>query len=204
MRWVSIKTPSDETLLLNAFSLHPFSLQSECEWTVKHHFLPGLSLCSARDTRLKKKQEEALRASEARFKAAVSAVSSLLWTNNALGEMEGPQAGWAAFTGQTYEEYRGYGWARAVHPEDSEATVMEWCRAVADRRMFIFEHRVRRSDGVYRLFSIRAVPVFEDQGKIREWVGVHTDITEERQLTEALREREGRLRATVGAAEPHM
>ena len=51
---------------------------------------------------------------------------------------------------------------------------------------FLFEHRVRRCDGVYRFFSIRAVPVLDSGGSIREWVGVHTDITERRQAEDRL------------------
>jgi hypothetical protein len=40
----------------------------------------------------------------------------VLWTNNAAGEMEGEQPGWAGLTGQSFEEHRGYGWAKAVIP----------------------------------------------------------------------------------------
>lgn len=68
--------------------------------------------------------------------------------------------------------------------------------------MFVFEHRVRRRDGVYRLFSIRVVPLTDDSGAIREWVGVHTDITEERKLiqertTSLAREQEARQTAVL-------
>ncbi len=139
--------------------------------------------------------QEAVRASEARFRAAVSAVSSILWSNNARGEMEGEQTGWGAFTGQAFAEYQGFGWANAVHPEDAQPTIDAWSLAVAERRMFVFEHRVRRRDGVWRRFSIRAVPVLGADGGIREWVGVHTDITEERHLVVALQENEQRFRA---------
>ena len=131
-----------------------------------------------------------LSASEARFRAAVGAVSSLIWTNNAAGLMAGEQPGWGGFTGQSQAEYQGYGWATAVHPEDAQPTIDAWDRAVAETRMFVFEHRLRRRDGAWRLCSIRAVPAFDDDGTIREWVGVHTDITEERQAQKALGERE--------------
>jgi PAS domain S-box-containing protein len=117
---------------------------------------------------------------EARFRAAVAAVNGVLWTNNAAGEMEGEQAAWAALTGQTYDEYRGYGWAKAVHPDDAQPTLDAWKDAVAARRTFDFEHRVLRHDGQWRLFAIRAVPVLNDDGSVREWVGVHTDITDRR------------------------
>ena len=57
-----------------------------------------------------------LQQSEARFRAAVEAVQGILWTNNADGQMRGEQPGWAALTGQTLDEYTGYGWSNAVHP----------------------------------------------------------------------------------------
>ena len=113
-----------------------------------------------------------------RYRAATAAVSDLIWTNNAEGLMEGEQPGWANFTGQSLEEYQGFGWAKAIHPEDSQPTIEAWMRAVAEKFTFIFEHRVLRYDGEWRDCSIRAVPTLNSDGSIREWVGVHTDITE--------------------------
>ena len=145
--------------------------------------------------------EAALRGSEERFCAAVHAVSSLIWTNNAQGKMVGEQQGWGDFTGQAYEEYQGYGWSKAVHPEDAQPTIDAWNEKVAQKRTFVFEHRVRRHDGEWRLCSIRAVPVMTGEGAIREWVGVHTDITESRLTEQALRESEERLRSFAGHLE---
>ena len=121
-----------------------------------------------------------LHVSEERFRAAAEVVGDIIWTNSAAGEMSGPQPDWARFTGQGEAEYAGYGWTAAVHPEDGPPTVAAWNRAVAERRVFAHEHRVRRHDGVYRLFAIRATPVTDATGAIREWVGVHEDITERR------------------------
>ncbi|MFE1598258.1 ATP-binding protein [Methylobacterium sp. ID0610] len=123
-----------------------------------------------------------------RFRAAVQAVRGVLWTNDAAGRMTGEQPGWSAITGQSRAEYEGYGWADAVHPDDAQATIAAWNAAVAERRTFVFEHRVRNRDGAYRHYAIRAVPVLEPDGSIREWVGVHTDITEQREAEAELRE----------------
>jgi PAS domain S-box-containing protein len=141
--------------------------------------------------------EEALRRSEERFRAAVQAVSGVIWTNNAAGEMEGEQPGWAALTGQLLTEYQGFGWTTAVHPDDARPTVEAWQEALRERRTFVFEHRLRRHDGAWRLFAIRAVPILDIGGSIREWVGVHTDITEERAAREELRRFSERLEAEV-------
>ncbi|WP_245298631.1 ATP-binding protein [Methylobacterium platani] len=129
-----------------------------------------------------------VRRAQDRFEAAVQAVRGVLWTNDAAGRMTGDQPAWAALTGQAPEQYAGYGWADAVHPDDRAASVENWNAAVAERRRFTHEHRVRRHDGVFRTYAIQAVPVLDPDGSIREWVGVHSDITEQRAAETALRE----------------
>ncbi|GAA4318367.1 PAS domain-containing sensor histidine kinase [Flaviaesturariibacter amylovorans] len=153
------------------------------------------------DVTPKKLAEEALRVSGQRFSAAVQAVQGILWTNTAEGRMEGEQPGWSALTGQTRAEYEGYGWANVVHPADAAATVAAWEDAVRGRKNFVFEHRLRRHDGSWGQFSIQAVPVLNNDGSIREWVGVHTDITAQRNAEAALREATARQEATLAQLE---
>lgn len=129
-----------------------------------------------------------LQASEERFRAAVQAVRGVLWTNDPQGRMAGEQPGWGALTGQSRAEYEGFGWAEAVHPDDRQASIETWNATVAARSTFVHEHRVRAQDGLWRHFSIRAIPVLDAHGAIREWVGVHTDITDQREAEAELRE----------------
>ena len=135
--------------------------------------------------------EAALRASEARFRAAVSAIG-FMWTNNAKGEMVGVQAGWSQITGQSPDQYQGLGWTDAVHPDDVQPTLQAWDRSVAGKSFFRHEHRVRVQSGEWRLFSVQAAPVFSDNDQISEWVGVHIDITEAGLAKQALREADHR------------
>jgi len=134
------------------------------------------------------RSETSLRASEMRFRAAAEAVSDILWTTTADGRLAGDQPSWRAFTGQSREACQGLGWLDAVHPEDAPATLSGWLSAVDSRMPYEGEHRLRRRDGVWRQFSVRARPVIGEDGAVREWVGVHADITEARRA-EAQRRR---------------
>ena len=136
----------------------------------------------------RKRTDAALRASQQRFRAAVEAVGDIIWTTDASGQMHGEQPDWAAYTGQSEAQYRGSGWSEAIHPDDVDATLSAWRKAIAERRMFTDEHRLKRYDGQYRLFEVRAVPVLDENASVREWVGVHEDISDRKLAEEMLLE----------------
>ena len=147
------------------------------------------------------KQAEAdLRATEGRFRAAVGLVSSIVWTSDARGMMTGEQASWAKFTGQDQQSYQGHGWFKCVHPDDTQPTFDAWKQAVQEMKVFEFEHRVCRRDNKWRICSVHAVPVFDNLGKLVEWVGVHTDITKQRQAQTKVKASEVRYRRLFESA----
>ncbi len=144
--------------------------------------------------------QEALRRSEERYRSLVEATTQIIWDTNAEGEFITSQPKWAAFTGQSYEEYQGWGWLKAIHPEDQAMTTRVWKEALANRSLYEIEYRVRRYDGQYRYLNGRAVPIVDADGKVREWVGVNTDLTESKQM-QAAREREALLQADQALAQ---
>jgi PAS domain S-box-containing protein len=138
-----------------------------------------------------------LERSEARFRSLVTASSAMAWYCSPAGDFELEQPGWEAFTGQPFEAYRGWGWLDAVHPDDRAATIAAWRRVQACRQTETHEHRLRRADGQYRHMCVRAVPIFEDDGSVAEWVGVHTDVTDQVQARIALHESRERFQKIV-------
>lgn len=152
--------------------------------TLDHSDTTGFKIGLLSDETDQQMAQQALQESKDRFQGAVEAMQGILWTNNANGKMEGEQPGWAALTGQSYEEYQGYGWAQVIHPDDAQATIETWNQAVRERKTFIFEHRVRKKNGNFGIFSIRSIPLLDSGGQIREWVGVHTEVTQQRQAEE--------------------
>jgi PAS domain S-box-containing protein len=140
-----------------------------------------------------------LRAQLDRYQSLVLAIAQVIWTNDPNGSMVSEQPSWAAYTGQTALEYQGRGWLDAVHPDDRAPNLALWQRAVAVRGPCEYEHRLRRHDGEYRHFSVRAVPVFTDDGQIREWAGIHTDITQRKLTEQSLRDGERQFRELADA-----
>jgi PAS domain S-box-containing protein len=146
------------------------------------------------DVDRRKADEARLVHSERRFRRMVEAASDILWTNDPDGRMTVPQPGWAAFTGQSAAEYADYGWTAQLHPDDVEPTLAAWQHSVATGEKFAVEHRVRRHDGVWRTFAVRALPVYDDDGRVLEWVGVHTDVTEIREAQRTIERQNEELR----------
>lgn len=142
-----------------------------------------------------KEIESALKVSEKRFQAAINAVKGILWINNSKGEMESEQQGWASLTGQRYDEYKGYGWVNVIHPADVKSTLNAWNEAINECKIFIYEHRLKLKNGNWGEFSIRAIPVLDDTGLVKEWVGVHTDITKRKKAEATMLESEERFRS---------
>lgn len=133
-----------------------------------------------RDVTDRRMQFDRMKRSEQRFKAAIGAIDGFVWTNNAEGQMVGAQEGWASLTGQSILEYQGYGWSKAIHPEDIQETLNAWEEAVAKKGTYDIEHRIRHRDGRWRLCAARAIPIIDATETIIEWVGIHRDITETR------------------------
>jgi PAS domain S-box-containing protein len=128
-----------------------------------------------------------LRKSEERFRSLTHALSQIVWTTDARGRVTEDSPSWRAFTGQPLERYLAAnpGWLECIHPEDRGRTVQAWKTAVRERSLFEVEHRLRRRDGRYREMLVRGVPVRGEDGHVREWVGVHIDVTERRRAQRA-------------------
>ena len=99
---------------------------------------PSRIIGVSRDITAQREAQDRIALSATRFRAAVDALEGVLWTNDATGQMNGEQPGWGRLTGQSFDDYQGFGWADAVHPDDAQGTVDAWNSAVEARVPFVF------------------------------------------------------------------
>jgi PAS domain S-box-containing protein len=122
-----------------------------------------------------------------RWKVLAETIPQIVWTADPDGATDYYNARWFAYTGLTLEGTRGWGFGPVLHPDDVEACVERWSRAVRTGQTCEVECRFRRAaDGAYRWHLGRALPVRDADGRIVKWFGTCTDIHEQRQAQEAL------------------
>ena len=135
----------------------------------------------------------ALRTSEERFRTLANAIPQLCWTANADGWIFWYNQRWYDFTGKTPREMEGWGWQSVHDPEMLPVFLEGWKNAIAAGIPFEMVFPLRAADGTFHPFLTRVMPVRDPTGKV-VWFGTNTDITEQRQIEEALAENQERLR----------
>ena len=161
---------------------------------------PEMILLAFEDVSERLRLDEVVRRNEARFRALAQASPQIVWTTNVEGLVEEDSPSWRAFTGQTLEQWRGWGWLDAIHPDDRESTKKVWSERTVDQRVLTVDYRLRRADGVYRWTSVRAAPVLNPDGRLLEWIGTNTDITERKEAAQRILISEIRYRRLFEAA----
>ena len=160
------------------------------------HLIP-----SALEIEVRHAAEQALRESEERFRIMADGLPLLIWVHDAQGELQFVNKAYREFFNVTPQQVAGPNWHPLVHPEDLGDYAREFSDCVRDRRPFHAEVRVRRFDGQWRRIESRARPRFSASGEFLGMVGSSPDITERKQVEEALRESEASEREARAQAE---
>lgn len=128
-------------------------------------------------------REEDLRRREERSRTLMQLLTDVPWQARSDGAFERLQHAWENYTGQTWEAHAGHGWFEAIHGDDRDAMRTAWAAACFESRPY--EHCARiwnAPRGQYRHCRIRATPIRNEDGSVREWVGACTDIDSQRAI----------------------
>jgi len=135
----------------------------------------------------------ALRQSEAQFRQLAEMIPNLAWTANSKGWIYWYNQRWYQYTGTTPEQMEGWGWQSVHDPAVLPAVLERWRVSIQTGKPFEMVFPLRGADGIFRPFLTRVAPLSDEHGKVMQWFGTNTEITE---LTEAQR-REREARAEV-------
>jgi PAS domain S-box-containing protein len=123
---------------------------------------------------------------ERTFREAVETMPALAFVADPRGNRTFSNRGWLEYTGLNSEEASASGWEKTIHSDDLNRITERWRESQTTGQPVDCEVRLRRgSDGAYRWFLIRAVPVRDKRRNIVKWCGAATDI-EDRKRAEQL------------------
>lgn len=138
---------------------------------------------------------------EARYRALIELSPQVIWIADAAGNIIYTNRFWHQYSGQSYQQTLGEGAIAVVHPEDAEATVQNWRKALRTGSLYDNEARFRRaSDGQYRWHLTRALPLKNGAGDVVRWVGISIDIHDRKMSNAAVAESDERVRIAAEAA----
>ena len=136
-------------------------------------------------------------ARERQFRTLANSISQLAWMADGEGYIFWYNDRWYDYTGTTLEEMKGWGWQKVHHPDEVGRVVERIKVAFATGEPWEDTFPLRSKTGEYRWFLSRALPIFDAEGKVARWFGTNTDITEQRQIEQALRDTRDQLEQKV-------
>ncbi len=160
------------------------------------YFADGDSLPVARitiilqDVSVTVRTEAELRESLAHYANAQSLHPEIPWVADPDGSIIEAGPRWASVVGGRVEDALGFGWAKALHPEDAAEALALWAEHLRSGEPVDLEYRMRLQDGSYHWMRARAAPQRDARGRIERWYGTLEDVHEQHLATIALRESE--------------
>lgn len=143
------------------------------------------------------KTQEHLAESENRFRALADNIPNLCWMAKSDGYIYWYNKRWYEYTGKSPVEMKGWGW-RSVHdPKILPSVIKRWKKSLQTGKSFEMIFPLKGSDGVFRPFLTRVMPVTNSEGAIIHWFGTNTDITDQKSAEDKLSESEKRFRTLI-------
>lgn len=134
----------------------------------------------------RKRAEQALQASETRFRTLTTHAPVGILETDAQGGSKFVNQYWCELTGLTSAESLGQGWIKALHPDDREHILAEWITAAQADQGFAGEFRLQTPGGKVAWVSGKAIVLHDEVGEITGYLGTIADITESKQMREQL------------------
>lgn len=134
----------------------------------------------------RRRTEEALRENEERFRTLADNVSQLAWMAHGDGSVFWYNRRWYEYTGSSIESMKDWGWRAVHHPDHLDRVVLRFRRSIEQGEHWEDTFPLRGTDGEYRWFLSRAIPIRDAEGNVVRWFGTNTDVTQLREIEQKL------------------
>jgi len=136
----------------------------------------------------RKNAEHALRESEMRYQTLTEALPAIVFTTSSDAQVDYINCRWKEYTGLELEPHAAEDLDAAIHPDDRQHVENRRSTAKADGLAYEVEYRLKRADGVYRWFYLKAVPLHDNRGAVVKWLSISSDIDDEKNAAARLRQ----------------
>ncbi len=153
-----------------------------------------------RDVSESKNAQAALAQSEEKFRQLADSMPQIVWAALPDGTLNYYNRRWFEYIDLSPEAGDAARWDRYIHPADLPGAYDAWARAIRLGEPYGTEFRVRRADGLYRWFLVRALPVRDGDGRVKRWFGTCTDIDDHKLAEAALRHSREQVEIVVKGA----
>jgi diguanylate cyclase (GGDEF)-like protein/PAS domain S-box-containing protein len=152
----------------------------EKEWRMIEAFthLAGLAI-------EQKQKEEALRKSEAKFRAMTENVTDLIVTLDVSGKVKYASPSYKLIFGT--EANLGNSFLTYTHPADVQRVSKKFTKLLKDKKPAEVQFRYLHTEGYYITIETRAMPVLKGDGEIENVVVVARDVTERNKHEETIK-----------------
>ncbi len=146
------------------------------------------------DVTARKEVEDALRASEGRFRELADAMPQIVFSARPDGVIDYCNRRWTETTGSPAVPDNADSLIRIIHPDDLRRCRDAWTSSLRSGQPMEVEYRCRDAGrGAFRWHLGRAVPVRDSAGAVVRWFGTSTDIDDLKRSQEEV----GRLNADL-------
>jgi PAS domain S-box-containing protein len=118
---------------------------------------------------------------------------AMVWTTRPDGSADYQNPQWLRFTGRTLAEALEWNWLDDIHPDDRAPITAQWNQALRTGIDYQVEYRLRHHSGQYRWLLVRARPRRNAAGDITAWLGIGTDIHDQKEVQQQLAARDQEL-----------
>lgn len=148
-----------------------------------------LVLGFATDITNRKDIENRMRVSDERYRFLTEMGASMVWTAGPDGSIDYVNGRWREYFGVALEDGTRAERALIIHPDDRDEIRNRWRDAVVEASEFECEVRLLRQDGAYRWHLVRATAMRDEEGGTIRWLGISTDIHDQKEAEEELARR---------------